>query len=156
MHPRSRIGADLAAGPRFGLREGATVVRVDLCHLASRSALHRKFFPRQWSLVHFHFRPLHRVGVSARWLRWRHHHRARASQRPLLPSLSRVHQTRALHIVSQPHLHRNHTCTHCGQAHTHANASQIAAAHRGNTTQHCRRDFRRHPADAEEHHRSGS
>src|SRR5438105_10656784 len=51
------------------------------------------------------FPPPHGVGVSARWLRSRHHHRARATPRPLLPSLSTVHQTRALHIVSQPHLH---------------------------------------------------
>jgi len=56
LHPRSRIGVDLAAGPRFGLQEGATAVRVDLCHLASRSAWHRKFLPRRWSLVHFHSR----------------------------------------------------------------------------------------------------
>src|SRR5438552_1503480 len=73
--------------------------------LVPLSACNRQFPPRRWSLVHLHSRPLHRVGVSARWIRSRHDHRVRATQRPLLPSLSTMHQTRAPHIVSQPHLH---------------------------------------------------
>src|SRR5882762_3175084 len=102
-HEQSRIGAGRAADLPFGLRKDV-VARVDLRHLACRFASQPKILPHYRSLDCFHCRRL-LAEVAHRWLRSSRRHPSRVIQWLLLLLLSTKHQSRALHIESQQHLH---------------------------------------------------